>query len=204
MKEQSYDILFNIKTIKEQKGFNNSFHYYRYEPTPYAALEEFFQNYQVNSNDRIVDFGCGKGRLNFFIHYFFGASVVGVEMNQEFYQEALENRKNYQKKIGNNDSEIIFYCGLAEEYRIDPRENKFYFFNPFSVKIFMKIVDNILYSYEVAPRDIEIILYYSSDDYVYYLEQHPMFTFVREIKLSGIYQHNMYERFLIFRLGNYW
>jgi hypothetical protein len=34
MNEQYYDALLNIKTTGEQKGFNDSFHYHRYEPTP--------------------------------------------------------------------------------------------------------------------------------------------------------------------------
>ena len=49
----------------------------------------------------MVDFGCGKGRLNFYIHYFFHATVVGIEMNEIFYQEAIENLNRYLEKSQN-------------------------------------------------------------------------------------------------------
>lgn len=65
MEETNYDEMLNIKTEGEQKNFNDSLHYHRYEPTPYSALEHLFKKYALKRNDRIVDFGCGKGRLNF-------------------------------------------------------------------------------------------------------------------------------------------
>ncbi|MEH7612983.1 SAM-dependent methyltransferase, partial [Gottfriedia acidiceleris] len=71
MDDKYYDNLLNIKTEGEQKGFNESFHYHRYEPTPYSALQQLFKQYILSNNDRIVDFGCGKGRLNFYINSLF-------------------------------------------------------------------------------------------------------------------------------------
>ncbi|WHY68129.1 methyltransferase [Neobacillus sp. SuZ13] len=200
MKEYYYDKLMGIKTGGDQKGFHKSFHYHRYEPTPYSALEELFTYYQINSNDRIVDFGCGKGRLNFFIHYHFHATVIGIEMNRDFYQEAIENRKKYNKTTHSSNDDIFFHCCLAEEYQIDSLDNRFYFFNPFSIQIFMKIINNILYSVENAKRDVEIILYYPSEDYIYYLENDTMFELKKEIILPYVHEHNPNERFLIYRL----
>lgn len=201
MKEYYYDNLLNIKTRKEQMGFHDSLHYHRYEPTPYHALEELFREYKLDSKDHVVDFGCGKGRLNFFIHYVFQSSVVGIEMNEVFCEEAIENRKNYLTKVKNKKGSIQFHCCLAEEYEIQPLDNRFYFFNPFSIQIFMRVINNILFSVESAPRDIEIILYYSSDEYLYYLDDHPMFQLKKEVNLSGNYEPNSeYERFLIYGL----
>ena len=62
-------------------------HYHRYEPTPYSGLDELLNQYEIRSSDRIVDFGCGKGRLNFYMHHKCGALAVGIEMNEEFYKE---------------------------------------------------------------------------------------------------------------------
>jgi len=200
MKEYYYDKLMGIKTGGDQQGFNKSFHYHRYEPTPYSAIEELFYHYQVSNNDRIVDFGCGKGRLNFFIHYHFHATVVGIEMNEEFYQEALNNRKNFLKTAYLPNSHIYFHNCLAEEYQVEPLDNRFYFFNPFSVQIFIKIINNILISVEQAERDVEIILYYPSEDYIYYLENDTSFELKKEIILPYVYEDNPNERFLIYQL----
>ncbi|WP_019240685.1 MULTISPECIES: methyltransferase domain-containing protein [Bacillus] len=201
MKEIQYDEVLHIKTAGEQKGFNQSIHYHRYEPTPYFALEQLFQHLTIQSTDRIVDFGCGKGRLNFFIHELFNASVVGIEMNEFFYLEALENKKSYISKKKKSAEKIHFLCCLAEEYTINPFDNIFYFFNPFSIQIFMKIIRNILLSVEQNPRVIKIVLYYASDEYMFYLENQTIFELVEEVRLTGLYEKNPNERFLVYQLS---
>ena len=197
MIEQQYDKLINIHTEEFQKGFNDSAHYNRYEPTPYHALETLFHHYEIKSSDHVVDFGCGKGRLNFYIHYHFNATVTGIEMNESFYNEALLNQMNYVKK---KKDKIHFNCCLAEEYRIASSDNVFYFFNPFSIQVFMKVINNILLSVEQAHRDVELILYYGSEEYLQFLEYRTAFEQTEEIKIPNLYENNPYERFLIYRL----
>jgi SAM-dependent methyltransferase len=196
----NYDELLNIETEGNQRGYNKSFHYHRYEPTPYPALERLFAEYELNSSDHIVDFGCGKGRLNFYIHNLFHASVTGVEMNEKLYEEALENKANYLIKA-KNKGEIQFQCCLAEKYEITPLDNRFYFFNPFTIPIFWKIINNILVSVEKFKREVDVILYYPSEDYIYYLENNTSFELIKEIQLPGLYENNANERFLIYRLA---
>lgn len=200
MKEYQYDKVLHINTRSKQMEVNNSVHYHPYEPTPYTALEELFNQYEISEQDTIVDFGCGKGRLNFFIHYKYYSNCVGIDMNEHFLDEAIKNAKNYFKNVGKNKGAIHFHRCLAEKYEIQPEENKFYFFNPFSVQVFMKVFDNILLSYEKTKRDIDLIFYYPSDDYQYFLETQSSFQFMKEIMLSGLYEKNPYEKFLIYRL----
>ncbi|PEI92588.1 SAM-dependent methyltransferase [Bacillus pseudomycoides] len=200
MNEQYYDAVLNIKTVGKQKGFNKSLHYHRYEPTPYSALETLFNQYELSSSERVVDFGCGKGRLNFYIHHACGASAVGIEMNEMFYKEAMENLERYAKKSRNSKDKIQFQCCLAQEYEIDPRDNRFYFFNPFSVQVFMNVINNILLSVEEVEREIEIILYYPSEDYIFFLENQTAFELKEEVRLPGVYERNGNERFLVYGL----
>ncbi|MDZ5474089.1 methyltransferase [Bacillus sp. 31A1R] len=197
MNEKNYDELLNIKTTGNQMGFHSSFHYHRYEATPYEALDSLFEMYELNSKHRIVDFGCGKGRLNFYIHYFFQAEVVGVEMSENFFQEAIRNRDQYCKRVKTGKERMHFHFGLAEQYPIELRDNRFYFFNPFSLAIFMKVIRNILLSYELEKRELDVILYYPSEDYIYYLENQTSFELAKEIKLS---EKDVSERFLVYRL----
>jgi SAM-dependent methyltransferase len=201
MKEKYYDELLNINTREDQIGFHPSFHYHRYEPTPYIALEELFLNYSFRSSNRIVDFGCGKGRLNFYIHYHFDATVVGVEMDETFFEEATQNRNSYMKKVKKDDDKIHFHCCLAEKYLINPLDSHFYFFNPFSLQIFMTVVNHILLSMEEVQREVELILYYPSEDYIYFLENQTSFQLAKEVKLTGLFEGNPNERFLIYRLA---
>lgn len=201
MTEQDYEKLLNIKTAGEQKIFNKSLHYNRYEPTSYSALETLSNHYPFTPADNVIDFGCGKGRLSFYLHHFFRSTVTGIEMNPFFYAEALANQKNYLKKHKPKTANIHFSHCFAEEYRPSPAVNKYYFFNPFSLQIFMKVLGNILTSCEEAARPIDIILYYPSEDYVHFLEHHTPFTLLHEIKIPHLYAHNPRHSFLVYRLS---
>lgn len=201
MNEYDYDKLLNIKTARQQEGFYKSYHYHRYEPTPYLALDELFKQYPLKSSDRVVDFGCGKGRLNFYINYYFHSTVIGIEMNEAFYQEAMENRSRYLQNVNRMRGEIHFVCCLAEKYPIDPADNIFYFFNPFSIQIFIKVINNLLRSVEQSEREVDLILYYGSEDYMYYLDNQTPFELKEEILLPE-YKSNPFEKFLIYRLSN--
>jgi hypothetical protein len=199
--EQYYDGLLNIKTREIQKGFSHSVHYHRYEPTPYSALEKLFEEYTIERDDHLVDFGCGKGRLNFYVHHVFKASVNGIEMNTLFYKEAVENRTRYLRKYKRTGENIQFQCLTAEQYSVSPLDNKFYFFNPFTLQIFIQVINNILFSFEHAAREIDLILYYPSSDYIYYLENKTSFELFKEVRLQDLYEQNPYEKFLIYRLA---
>ncbi len=200
MTEEDYERLLNIETKKEQKNFHESFHYNRYEATPYSALELLFNEYKVNKSDSIVDYGCGKGRLLFYINHFFSVNVTGIEMDKTFYNNCLSNTGSYLVKHKNSIDQISFVNDFAQNYKIHEKDNKFYFFNPFSIQIFMKIVDNILESIEKNNRAVEIILYYPSDDYIYYLESYTNFELCGDVKINKLYDKNPRERFLIYKL----
>lgn len=202
MDEQYYEKLLNIKTSGEQKIFNESIHYHRYEPTSYSALEILSAQYQFTAEDHIVDFGCGKGRFNFYINHFFNSSVTGIEMNNFFFREAHENIKNYLKTKKNKKDNIEFLNCFAEKYHIHPTDNKFYFFNPFSMQIFAKVIKNILASVEEYERTVDIILYYPSNDYIYFLDTNSSFQFVCEINVPNMCNNDSRHRFLIYRLDH--
>lgn len=200
MNEQYYEELLNIKTNKKQDLDETSIHYNRYEPTEYSALNELFKHYKLKESDSIIDFGCGMGRLNFFISYLFNSKVTGIEMNHYFYKQALINKEHFLEKYNKDQSKINFSCILAEKYKINKTDNKFYFFNPFSVQIFMKVLDNILESVYEYKRAIELILFYPSDDYIFFLENYTFFMLYKEIRLES-FKTDSRERFLIYKLA---
>lgn len=200
MKQHSYEKLLGIKTQEERKvTLPYSRHYNPYEATSYEVLETLLENYEVDKNDHIVDFGCGKGRLNFFLHHYTGATVKGIEMDEKFIEDAIINHKRYIEKHPAKGKGIEFVACLAEEYQISEKDNRFYFFNPFSVHIFQKVVNNILHSVEKAHRSVDIILFYPHEEYIQYLENKTAFELVKEIRIEGLYETNNNERILIYR-----
>ena len=38
-----------------------------YEPTPYSVLERLIESEYIKAENVVVDYGCGKGRVDFFI-----------------------------------------------------------------------------------------------------------------------------------------
>lgn len=199
MEELEFDRSLGINTVGTLELLNQSVHYNRYEATPYIALEELFGHYDLQKGDCLVDFGCGKGRVSFYIHNRFQSQATGIEMNGRLYQDAMKNLENYTKRKKLKGS-ISFERCYAQEYDIQSGENRFYFFNPFSIQIFMKVVDNILQSVNRHKRTVDLILYYPTSEYIQFIENRTTFEFLDEVKIPGLYEQNDNERFLIFRL----
>ncbi|MFJ8064355.1 SAM-dependent methyltransferase [Psychrobacillus sp. NPDC096426] len=199
MKEQDHDRLLRIKTEGVREWQHQSAHYNRYEATPYKALEALFDAYDCGSNDKFVDFGCGKGRFPFYIHHHLHVSATGVEMNGQLYQEALENLNKYMERAKHSRSSIRFEHIFAEGYDIEPEDNRFYFFNPFSIQIFQKVIHNILLSAERYPRSVDVILYYPTIEYIRFMEVNTAFELLKEVRVPELYIQNTNERFMIYR-----
>lgn len=201
MNENYYEKLLNINTKGNENWNKVSPHNHPYEPTLYKALNVLFENYNLNKEDHIVDFGCGKGRLIFYINYYFKCFATGIELNEIYFNEALINKYNYIQKNKKMENKIDFYCTLAQNYSVGLKDNKFYFFNPFSVQIFINVVENIRKSFEKNPRDMDIIIYYPSDDYIHYLEYRTPFILNKEILYEDLYKNDLREKFLIYSLN---
>lgn len=153
---------------------------YGYDPTPYIVLEEMLKTGLLDEDDVLVDYGCGKGRLGFFLHNQTGCRVIGLDHSKRMIKKANKNLENY----GSCD-EIQFIHTKAEEYLPDENANRFYFFNPFSSKVFSKVLKNIQESYEKNPREIIIFFYYSTIEYKLYLKTEPRLELIDSMEFDG-------------------
>ena len=86
--ERVYEQKLYVKTIGLREWRKNQEQYNRYEATPYAALEKLCQHYKIKPDDHVVDFGCGRGRVSFYIHYHYNVPVTGVENNDLTFDES--------------------------------------------------------------------------------------------------------------------
>lgn len=130
-----------IYTNGIQNDDHHSYYNHRYEPTSYENLTLLFDQYPLTSKDGFVDFGCGKGRINFYVHDRFHCKSIGVELHEAYYEDATRNLTTY---VGTQKEQISFHCMPAQSYLLDGSETCFYFFNPFSVDIFGQVIQNHL------------------------------------------------------------
>ena len=194
--ENMWDKLLKIKTSGRDDSNSDQYHY-PYEPTPYSVLERLANSGFIRKKDMVIDYGCGKGRVDFFLAYQTKANTIGIEYDERIYQSALENQKNAVSR-----AKTEFVLARAEEYEVSLEVNRCYFFNPFSVEILRKVLARIMESYYANPREIILFFYYPSEEYISYLMTVDGLEFYDEIACENLFEgNNERERIMIFELG---
>lgn len=195
MNEMEWDKKLKINTIGRDAQREDTYHY-PYEPTPYSVLKRLVECGYLNRNSAIVDYGCGKGRVGFFLGNQIGCRTVGVEYDERIYRQAMENKEGFAKK-----DLVEFRCMNAEDYVVE-QEDCFYFFNPFSVEILKTVIGRILDSYYENPRGMKLFFYYPNNEYVAYLMTEYELDFLDEIDCRDLFDgDNPREKVLIFGVG---
>ena len=193
--ETTWDKLLQIKTTGRDDS-NADQYRYPYEPTPYSVLDLLANSGLIRKKDVVLDYGSGKGRVEFFLSYQTKASTLGIEYDERIYQGALENRKTAV-----SGARTDFVPARAEAYEVPAEVNRFYFFNPFSVELLRKVMARILESYYENPREAYLFFYYPSEEYISYLMAVDELEFYDEINCSDLFEGNdPRERILIFLL----
>ena len=168
----------------------------RYEPTSYEVLERLAASGFLKREDTLVDYGCGKGRVGFFLNYAVGLKTIGVEYNPELFEMAQENLAGYAGKR----NRVSFVCENAETYEATGA-NCFYFFNPFSVEILQSVLGRIFESWYAFPRHIYLFFYYATDAYLTRLMTDDMLRFSGEIDCRDLFPGNdPKEKITVFEL----
>ena len=172
---------------------------YPYEPTPYGVLEQLADRGLMGEGDVVLDYGCGKGRVGFFLSHMTGVGAVGIEYDGRMYEAALENQRTVI-----SGTKIRFVLARAEQYEVPPEVNRCYFFNPFSVEILHKVLARIMESYYENPREMLLLFYYPSDHYCSCLLGTQELELYDEIACGDLFPGNdPRERILVFRLRDY-
>lgn len=194
--ENTWDKLLKIQT-SGRDDTNADEYRYPYEPTPYAVLERLANSGLLGEGDVLLDYGCGKGRVSFFLAHRTKAHAIGIEYDEHIYQAALENRKT--ALCGDKTD---FVLTRAEEYEVPKAVNRCYFFNPFSAEILHKVMARILESYYERPRELFLFFYYPSDEFISYLMTVDELDFYDEIECDDLFAgKNQRERIVIFTIS---
>ena len=193
--ETRWDKLLMICTMGRDDTSADQYRY-PYEPTPYSVLERLANSGLIRKGNTLLDYGCGKGRVDFFLSYQTRCQSIGIEYDERIYEKALQN-----KETSISSDRVSIELANAENFTVTEIVDRIYFFNPFSIKILQKVISKILDSYYEKMRDIQLYFYYPSDEYISYLMTVDELVFSDEIDCRDLFSGNdPRERIVIFDL----
>lgn len=195
MNEEKWDRLLQIRTSGRDDSHADQYRY-PYEPTPYCVLERLADSGYLRKGNTLLDYGCGKGRVEFFLFWQTRCRSIGIEYDERIYEKAAENQKRAAAA-----GRVTFELANAEQFQVPEEVDRIYFFNPFSLEILQKVISRIIDSYYAAPREILLFFYYPSDKYISFLMTVDELTFSDEIDCSDLFQgKDPRERIVIFEI----
>mgnify|MGYP001248456134 CR=1 FL=1 len=159
--ENRWDKLLQIHTMGRDDSRSDLYRY-PYEPTPYCVLERMANTGMIRKGNTLLDYGCGKGRVDFFLSAQTRCRSIGVEYDDRIYAKAVEN-----KKAAASGARTEFVLESAENFPVPAEVDRVYFFNPFSLEILRKAMARLLESYYENPAVFLLpvgCLYLVSDD----------------------------------------
>ena len=193
--ENSMDKQLKIQTMGRDDSKEDTYHH-PYEPTPYSVLERLVESEYITQDNILVDYGCGKGRVDFYLSFQIGCKTIGIDFDERMIKKALENNRSF---VGKRKPKFLSIS--AENYEVE-KADCFYFFNPFSIEILRSVLGKLLDSYYENPRLMTLFFYYPDEEYVAYLMTKNELMFVDEIECIDLFEgENERERILIFEIA---
>ena len=195
--ENEWDKLLHIKTTGRDDTISDLVRY-PYEPTDYTVLEQLAGSGYITKNNTVVDYGCGKGRVSFFLTSQTKCHAIGIEYNPRLYERACTNQQTAPR--GNR---VTLLQQDAVNFTVPEQVDRCFFFNPFAVEILSTVLDNLQDSCKNAPRDILLIFYYPSPAYTEYLAELSHLTLIDTIDCRPREKYSdPREKLLVFRLSH--
>lgn len=193
--ESKWDKLLKIRTSGRDDSHSDQYRY-PYEPTPYSVLERLANSGYIGKKNVLLDYGCGKGRVDLFLSYQTRCRSIGIEYDERIFASACENKKN-----GISSERTSFFLEKAEGYQVPENVDRVFFFNPFSIELLRKVIACVEDSYYRNPREILLFFYYPQDEYISYLMTVDTLMFADEIDCQDLFEgENPRERIVIFQM----
>ena len=194
--ETRWEKFLQIRTMGRDDS-NADQYRYPYEPTPYSVLERLANTGLIRKDNTLLDYGCGKGRIDFFLSYQTRCQSIGIEYDERIYEKAIEN-----KETAISSGRVTIELTNAENFMVSEIVDRIYFFNPFSVEILQKVISRIVDSYYENMRFIQLFFYYPSDEYITYLMTVDELIFADEIDCQDLFPGNdSREKIVVFEMG---
>ena len=141
----------DFSTIYEKIPKDVGNRYLATTPRIYFGLYSYFKS-QTREDIKILDVGCGKGRMLEFFSWCGIGKVDGIEYSEEL----VEIAKNNMIVLGLN---CEIFQGNAAEWDGYGSYNYYYLFNPFGKSVMEGFGKQVIESYNRNPRIITVIYF---------------------------------------------
>ena len=132
--DNKWDKLLHIKTMGRDDSQSDQYRY-PYEPTPYSVLQRLANTGLIRKNNMLLDYGCGKGRVDFFLSYQTRCRCLGVEYDERIYEKVMAR--------------------IMESYYEHPRQILCFFYYPFDEYLtYLMTVDEMMFTDEIDCSDL--------------------------------------------------
>lgn len=175
--EVELDRFLKIKTNGRDDSISNHVNY-PYEATPYITLQALSNSGYITKRDKVIDYGCGKGRVAFYLAYSNKCNVIGVE-----YDPRLYNAANKNKETALSGFRVNFVNENACSFEIPDDVTVLYFFNPFSKDVLNEVINKLKKSKKRNAREVKLIFYYPSKEYMEYIKNVEELIHLEDISL---------------------
>ncbi|MEZ3518134.1 MAG: class I SAM-dependent methyltransferase [Lachnospiraceae bacterium] len=123
-----------------------------YSPGIDYSIVDIIDHFEVDKNDGVFDFGCGKGGALLLFHAMGIGKIGGVEYDGELYQIALDNLQKMRLDVTG-----LINGDAAEVVEELDKYNLFWMYNPFLGKTFEHVVQNLEKSFLKKRRKMYVI-----------------------------------------------
>ena len=123
----------------------------RSAPSGDKFLVNMLNDFNITSNDSIIDIGCGKGSaIRKMLQYPF-AQVDGMELSEHIANIAVQNFKNLDVTRTN------VLIADATKFKDYDDYNFIYLYDPFPTSVMEPVVEALLSSLQRSPRELVVI-----------------------------------------------
>lgn len=161
-----FDFRYGVETCRQVRlaglhiDSDNVSHGHRYEAARVVEVRRTLR--QVRSllppDARLVELGCGKGRILMIAAECGYAGATGVEFAAELCEISKKNLEEFHKRT-QCTAELKIVHGDVVKYEIGPRDMLFTLFNPFDESVTEQVAGRLVESLSKYPRRVIVCLY---------------------------------------------
>jgi SAM-dependent methyltransferase len=127
-----------------------------YQPTVYRSVYKTLNSANIaKGNSVLLDYGCGMGRVLTVAARYPFRKVIGVELNSELSEIAIQNIRKASPHLKCQDVQVINQDAVS--FAVPAEVDCFFFFHPFEGDVMARVIENIHASLVDNPRQITIL-----------------------------------------------